>query len=217
MNVETLKKVNALAKSLQEQGLAANMEDAMRLASGMVGNSEQHQFTTDAATQMQVKAEETNNSLEQNTDSLESMNSFNTGINKHTTSEKEISSSTISESVPSRDVEDLKQKLLNLENRIEQNNTQSTNNFNFIQQIGNEIDKVYEKLNSLTKNLNELKEKMSSNQQQTAALENKPENSFVNQNTTETKNEPDQTGSTTSGELTPDNIDIRNYFYSGKK
>jgi len=190
MDVDTLKKVNALAKSLQEQGLAANMEDAMRLASGMVGNEEQHQFSTDAATQMKV---------ENNTSTTQSVEPENISQNEEVSNNlQNLNSQPVVD-------EELKKEVLEIKNNLQNIESQSNNNFKFIQQIGNEIDKIYEKLSQVVKSVEELKNKPSvlqtAEEKPTQVAENKePENS-----TPEKQN----------GDLTPDNIDIRKYFYSG--
>lgn len=61
MDVEILKKINSLAKTLHSQGLASNMDDANRLASCMVGtkHNDVDEFSSLARTQMSGERKET--------------------------------------------------------------------------------------------------------------------------------------------------------------
>lgn len=70
MDVEILKKINSLAKTLHSQGLASNMDDATRLASCMVGSkhTDVDEFSSLARTQMSGERQET----KENDDTLSS-------------------------------------------------------------------------------------------------------------------------------------------------
>lgn len=195
MDVDTLKKVNSLAKSLQEQGLAASNEDAMRLASGMVGNDEAGDFAKQASEQMQVKPEP------------EDTPQVTSEPGQEMLSEPEYQEDTTPE--PEKQSAGLETDLNKLKEKIQNNETQSSNNFNFIKQIGNEIDKIYEKLNALSTTVRNMRQESAQRSQQTEQAQ--PQQA---QQQEQPKQEQKQE-SNNSGDLTPENIDIRNYFYSG--
>ncbi|MBN2880738.1 hypothetical protein JXM83_01675 [Candidatus Woesearchaeota archaeon] len=191
MDIEILKKVNTLAKSLHEQGLAANMDDATKLAQSMVGVKEDDaSFTRQSYNTYEQQAVQVEMPQEEILDE-EVETQVKPIVSNHS---EEI---TLLKSEFSKVASEIKTKIQEVE-------TNSKNNFNFIQQIGTEIDKINGKLNSIEMMLNRLEKQKN---EQPIIQQQQP--------APQVQSAPKQESNARTGDLTPNDINIRNFFYTG--
>lgn len=240
MDVEILKKINSLAKTLHTQGLASNMDDATRLASCMVGtkHTDVDTFSAMARTQMSGDMQETKEN-----DSTLSNGGMVVGPKrtfsdeKHPTINEQMmngNESMLGHSYPgsvavpqmpqtaqvaqapqmptfefNKMKTELDAKVTEISGKLTEVETHSNNNYAFIKQIGDEIDKINDRLKQMEKRLSELNNAPARTPVETASAPAQPQLREI------PKEAPKEQANARTGDHKPGDFDIRSYFYSG--
>ncbi len=233
MDVEVLKKINSLAKTLHTQGLASNMDDATRLASAMVGtkHADLDGFSDLAKTQMSGHgfAESPERSTLASGQTVVSPPRTFAEV-KHATINEQMMSGMESAvpayskplNPPMQPITDemnkikfeIEGKVNNISSKVFEVENHSQNNFKFINQIGDEIDKINNRLNKIEKMLSE-SSRVSQNNSNNNSNSNNQNHVASETPQQQTQEKPREQANPRTGDAKPGEFDIRKYFYSG--
>lgn len=225
MDVEVLKKINSLAKTLHMQGLASNMDDATRLASCMVGNkhTDIDDFTNMAKNQMSGEKRESQEGDDMLSSGQMVVSPKRVFAEEHhptiseqmmgnqepvsNNSQVSLSQQQITHSEITKIKYELETKINQIFTKTIDVETNTKNNFGFIKQIGDEIDKINAKLKEIEKRFSEMGN-ATTNQSQTS-------NDSVQTRQEQSREAPKEQSNARTGDAKPGEFDIRKYFYSG--